>query len=166
MKGFTAAIAVLAIGFSGCSTPYKPVEGNNLATIRVVNKSGGVILPMESQKGDCRDMQWFGDYLARTGEHVPAGQSVSTKTRPGGLFVMNISGDVSFMPIGACHITAGLLPEPDGVYEITYRVVASDRCEVDAERVDSGIPVSVPLLPVVLHNAIGPQWCELRKRKN
>lgn len=153
-------LAAIAAALSGCAFPYRPAEGPDLATVRFVNLGFNNVIPFESPQGDCRDTQVFGNHLVKTGEGVGHGQSASTQARPNKLFVVSFSG-VSALAL--CGVPAGLVPEPNGEYEITLRR-DSKICWLTATQNSATGKKDIPLVLIKVHRpALGPQWCEVVK---
>ena len=169
MKVRIALPLLLLAGLAGCVTgrSYIPVQGPGSATVRLINESEGVVMASESQRGDCSDLEWFGGYWARDRQHVQPGKAVATKTRPDKLFVLTAERTISSLPLRSCDAAAGLIPERDAIYEVSYQTVEGERCRLSAQRLTPEGTVPVSLIPVYFWKSsrpwVRPTTCELRK---
>lgn len=151
------ALVLLAV-LTGCVTgkPYIPVQGPGLATVRLINESQGVVSASESLRGDCSDLEWLGGYWERDRQHIQPGQSVATKARPGKLFALTAERYISSFPVRSCNAAAGLIPEEDAVYEVSYQTDADNRCWLRGRKLTPQGWVPEPLIPLDFYISIRP----------
>ena len=156
-------VGSLILSSYASSFVYKAAEGPDVATVELRNASGSWIRAMESHKGDCTDMWFFGDDR----ENINSGVGRTTTVSPGTFLVLNIVGGVSLgvgtgaagsFSVSSCSFNVGFVAEPRASYQLTY-VVSAQGCSLRAvARTADGIK-QLPLTKMDLRNKFPPQSC-------
>lgn len=112
----TAASVAACVLIGACATapPYLNVAGPESATLTVENRSGGPLVLLGSQRGDCTDFYPFG---GQKENHVlEAGRSVQTSLDPASFFIIAAS---AVRGASSCGIYTAIKPSPGGRYVAT-----------------------------------------------
>jgi hypothetical protein len=162
---FRLSLLAATVLLSSCGTPfvYKAAEGPDVATVRLRNASGSWVRAMESHKGDCTDMWFFGDNK----ENIHSGAARVTTVAPGTFLVLNVVGNVGVgagtgaagsFSVSSCTFNVGFVAEPHASYELTYGGSAG-ACTLRATAQTSAGIRQLPLTKMDLKNLFGPQTC-------